>query len=33
MMLATGPLVGLLSGLVLGLFAFVASKLVKPKAA
>jgi hypothetical protein len=33
MMLVTGPLVGLLSGLVLGLFAFVASKLVKPKAA
>lgn len=32
MMLATGPVVGLVSGLVLGLFAFVASKLVKPTA-
>ncbi len=30
MMLLTGPLVGLVSGLVLGLFAFIASKLVKP---
>ncbi len=29
MMLATGPVVGLVSGLVLGLFCFVASKLVK----
>lgn len=26
----TGPIVGLISGVVLGLFAFVASKLVKP---
>ena len=30
MMVATGPVVGLVSGLVLGLFAFIASKLVKP---
>ncbi len=30
MMALTGPLVGLASGLVLGLFAYVASKLVKP---
>jgi hypothetical protein len=29
MMLMTGPVVGIVSGLVLGLFAFVASKLVK----
>ena len=29
MMLATGPVVGLVSGLVLGLFAFAASKIVK----
>jgi hypothetical protein len=29
MMLMTGPIVGIISGLVLGLFAFVASKLVK----
>jgi len=29
MMLMTGPIVGVVSGLVLGLFAFVASKLVK----
>ncbi len=29
MMLMTGPVVGMVSGLVLGLFAFVASKLVK----
>src|SRR5262245_3120919 len=33
MMLATGPVVGLVSGLVLGLFAFGASKLIKPGAA
>jgi hypothetical protein len=31
-MLLTGPLIGLASGLVLGLFSFVASKLVKPAA-
>jgi hypothetical protein len=30
MMIVTGPLVGVVSGLVLGLFAFGASKLVKP---
>ena len=29
MMLLTGPIVGFLSGLVLGLFAFVASKIVR----
>ena len=29
MMLITGPIVGLISGVVLGLFAFVASKLVR----
>ncbi len=29
MMLMTGPVVGIVSGIVLGLFAFVASKLVK----
>jgi hypothetical protein len=33
MMLMTGPVVGIVSGLVLGLFAFVASKIVKPVAA
>ncbi|MDP3644262.1 MAG: hypothetical protein Q8S54_13865 [Bacteroidota bacterium] len=31
MMLGTGPLVGLISGLVLGLFAFLASKIWKKK--
>jgi hypothetical protein len=31
MMLATGPVIGAVSGLVLGLFSFVASKLVKRK--
>jgi hypothetical protein len=30
MMAATGPVVGLVSGLVLGLFAWIASKLIKP---
>ena len=30
MMLITGPVVGVLSGLVLGVFAIVASKLVRP---
>ena len=29
MMLITGPVIGVVSGLVLGLFAFIASKLVK----
>lgn len=33
MMLMTGPIVGLVSGLVLGLFAFIASRIVKKKAA
>jgi hypothetical protein len=33
MMLVTGPLVGLASGCVLGLFAFVAGKVVKPAVA
>ena len=33
MMLLTGPVVGLVSGLVLGLFALVASKLFKPRRA
>ena len=33
MMLMTGPVVGVISGLVLGLFAFIAGKLVKPAAA
>jgi hypothetical protein len=33
MMLMTGPIVGVVSGLVLGLFAFIASKIVKKKAA
>ncbi len=32
MMLVTGPIVGLISGLVLGSFAWVASKIVKPAA-
>jgi len=31
MMLGTGPLVGLVSGLVLGLFAFIASKIWRKK--
>ncbi|HEX6764000.1 MAG TPA: hypothetical protein VF103_00955 [Polyangiaceae bacterium] len=33
MMAMTGPAVGIASGLVLGLFSYVAAKLVKPKAA
>ncbi len=33
MMVLTGPIVGLVSGLVLGLFAFVAGKLLAPKKA
>jgi len=31
MMLMTGPLIGIISGLVLGLFAFIASKIMKRK--
>ncbi len=31
MMLMTGPVIGVISGLILGLFAFVASKVVKKK--
>ena len=31
MMLITGPIIGIISGLVLGLFAFIASKLLKKK--
>jgi hypothetical protein len=31
MMLMTGPIIGLVSGLVLGLFAFIASKILKKK--
>ncbi|MBO9618041.1 MAG: hypothetical protein J7539_03310 [Niabella sp.] len=33
MMLMTGPVVGIASGLVLGLFAFIASKIIKKAAA
>ena len=33
MMLMTGPIIGIISGLVLGLFAFAASKIVKKKLA
>jgi len=33
MMLFTGPVVGIISGLVLGLFAFIASKIWKPRVA
>ncbi len=33
MMLLTGPVVGVVSGVVLGLFAFVASKFIKPQPA
>ena len=32
-MLIVGPVIGILSGIVLGIFAFIASKLVKKKAA
>jgi uncharacterized membrane protein len=32
MMIVTGPIVGVVSGCVLGLFAWIASKLVKPAA-
>jgi hypothetical protein len=31
LMLITGPVIGLISGLVLGLFAFIASKIVRQK--
>ena len=31
MMLITGPIIGIISGLVLGLFAFIASKIMKKK--
>ena len=31
MMLMTGPVIGLVSGIVLGLFAFIASKIIKKK--
>jgi len=30
MMVATGPVVGLISGLILGLFAFIAAKIIRP---
>ncbi|HEY8073963.1 MAG TPA: hypothetical protein VIF62_07635 [Labilithrix sp.] len=33
MMLVTGPVIGLISGLVLGSFAWIASKMVKPATA
>jgi len=33
MMVVMGPIIGALSGLIQGLFAFIASKLVKPNAA
>jgi uncharacterized protein YneF (UPF0154 family) len=33
MMLLTGPIVGIISGLILGLFAFIASKIMKKKQA
>jgi len=33
MMLVTGPVVGLVSGCVLGLFAFIASRFIKPSGA
>ena len=33
MMLITGPIIGVLSGLLLGLFALIASKLIKPRPA
>jgi hypothetical protein len=33
MMLLTGPVIGVISGLVLGLFAFIASRLVRRRAA
>jgi hypothetical protein len=33
MMLITGPVVGIISGLILGLFAFIAAKIMKKKQA
>jgi hypothetical protein len=33
MMLLTGPVIGVVSGLILGLFAFIASRFVKPQTA
>jgi hypothetical protein len=33
MMLITGPIIGIISGLILGLFAFIASKILKKKPA
>ena len=33
MMLLTGPIVGLISGVVLGIFSFIASKFIKPSVA
>jgi uncharacterized membrane protein len=30
-MLITGPMIGIISGLVIGLFVFIASKIVKKK--
>jgi hypothetical protein len=33
MMVVTGPVVGLVSGCILGLFAYIASRVVKPAAA
>jgi len=33
MMAVTGPIVGVLSGVILGLFAFVAGKLIRPRPA
>jgi uncharacterized membrane protein len=33
MMLVTGPIIGAISGLVLGLFSFIASKIIKKKCA
>lgn len=32
-MLVVGPVIGVISGLIIGLFAFIASKIVKPKQA
>jgi len=33
LMLITGPIVGVISGCILGLFALIASKVIRPKAA
>jgi uncharacterized membrane protein len=32
-MLVVGPVIGVISGLIIGFFAFIASKIVKPKQA